>query len=202
MPRGTAIGKSFGYPRMVSDWEPYQVAAAYAILTSAEPAANGKGSLKPIPRAREGPKTDAASRRRGASLVVVHPSLGHISPGDPTPSCAEQVTRRAKSEQMSPPGRPACGGDSTRVVVHHHGAAGMAGHSGSGPCWRCFAPRRPRYWPRIPWMSRGAPTLERCLSYHIADADGARLISTSPEGIRQWLCDGGSWLPGRYVIFQ
>ena len=41
MPRVNAIGKSFGYPKLVSDWEPGQVAAAYAILT-AEPAANGQ----------------------------------------------------------------------------------------------------------------------------------------------------------------
>ena len=41
LPRVNAIGKSFNYPRRVTDWEPSQVAAAYAILTS-EPAANGK----------------------------------------------------------------------------------------------------------------------------------------------------------------
>jgi hypothetical protein len=41
LPRVNAIGKSFNYPRLVSDWEPEQVAAAYAILTT-EPAANGK----------------------------------------------------------------------------------------------------------------------------------------------------------------
>ena len=41
LPRVNAIGKSFNYPKLVSDWEPEQVAAAYAILTT-EPAANGK----------------------------------------------------------------------------------------------------------------------------------------------------------------
>ena len=41
LPRVNAIGKSFNYPKLVSDWEPSQVAAAYAILTS-EPAANGQ----------------------------------------------------------------------------------------------------------------------------------------------------------------
>jgi hypothetical protein len=41
LPRINAIGKSFNYPKLVSDWEPSQVAAAYAILTS-EPAPNGR----------------------------------------------------------------------------------------------------------------------------------------------------------------
>ena len=35
------VGKAHGYPRKVTDWEPGQVAAAYAILTS-EPVANSK----------------------------------------------------------------------------------------------------------------------------------------------------------------
>jgi hypothetical protein len=42
LPRVNAIGKGFGYPKLVSDWEPGQVAAAYRILT--EPAANGQAS--------------------------------------------------------------------------------------------------------------------------------------------------------------
>ena len=41
LPRANAVGKSFNYPKLVSDWEPGQVAAAYRILTS-EPAPNGK----------------------------------------------------------------------------------------------------------------------------------------------------------------
>jgi hypothetical protein len=41
LPRVNAIGKSFGYPKRVVDWEPGQVAAAYAILT-AEPSPNGR----------------------------------------------------------------------------------------------------------------------------------------------------------------
>jgi hypothetical protein len=41
LPRVNAIGKSFGYAKRVVDWEPSQVAAAYAILT-AEPVTNGK----------------------------------------------------------------------------------------------------------------------------------------------------------------
>jgi hypothetical protein len=41
LPRVNAIGKSFNYPRLVSDWTDDQVAAAYAILTT-ETAANGK----------------------------------------------------------------------------------------------------------------------------------------------------------------
>jgi hypothetical protein len=40
LPDVNRIGKSFGYPKQVSDWEPSQVAAAYRILT--EPAANGR----------------------------------------------------------------------------------------------------------------------------------------------------------------
>jgi hypothetical protein len=40
LPRVNAIGKSFHYPKLVSDWADHEVAAAYAILT-AEPAANG-----------------------------------------------------------------------------------------------------------------------------------------------------------------
>jgi hypothetical protein len=43
LPRANAIGKGFGYPKLVSDWEPGQVAAAYAVLTSAEPVADGRG---------------------------------------------------------------------------------------------------------------------------------------------------------------
>jgi hypothetical protein len=41
LPKVNAVGKQHGYPKLVSDWEPSQVAAAYAILTS-EPAANGQ----------------------------------------------------------------------------------------------------------------------------------------------------------------
>jgi hypothetical protein len=41
LPRVNAIGKSFGYPKRITDWEPSQVTAAYAILT-AEPVANGQ----------------------------------------------------------------------------------------------------------------------------------------------------------------
>ena len=41
LPRVNAIGKSFNYPKLVSDWEPEQVAAAYAVLTS-EPTPNGR----------------------------------------------------------------------------------------------------------------------------------------------------------------
>jgi hypothetical protein len=41
LPAVNRIGKAHGYPRQVTDWEPGQVAAAYAIL-SAEPAANGR----------------------------------------------------------------------------------------------------------------------------------------------------------------
>ena len=43
--------------------------------------------------------------------------------------------------------------------------------------------------------------MEQYLYYHVADADGTRLVSTRPEAIRQWLRDGESWLPGRYIIF-
>jgi hypothetical protein len=39
LPRVNAIGKSFGYPRMVSDWSNDQAVAVYRILT--EPSANG-----------------------------------------------------------------------------------------------------------------------------------------------------------------
>jgi hypothetical protein len=41
LPAVNRIGKQFNYPKLVSDWEPSQVAAAYAILT-AEPTANGR----------------------------------------------------------------------------------------------------------------------------------------------------------------
>jgi hypothetical protein len=41
LPRVNAIGKSFNYPKLVSDWEPTQVAAAYAIL-AAQPPVNGR----------------------------------------------------------------------------------------------------------------------------------------------------------------
>jgi hypothetical protein len=41
LPKVNAIGKLHAYPKLVSDWEPSQVAAAYAILT-AEPVANGR----------------------------------------------------------------------------------------------------------------------------------------------------------------
>ena len=41
LPDVNRVGKSFGYPKKVVDWEPGQVAAAYAVLT-AEPAANGR----------------------------------------------------------------------------------------------------------------------------------------------------------------
>jgi hypothetical protein len=41
LPDVNRVGKSFGYPKRVTDWEPSQVAAAYAILTS-EPAPNGR----------------------------------------------------------------------------------------------------------------------------------------------------------------
>ena len=41
LPDVNRVGKSFGYPRRVTDWEPSQVAAAFAILT-AEPAQNGR----------------------------------------------------------------------------------------------------------------------------------------------------------------
>ena len=37
--------------------------------------------------------------------------------------------------------------------------------------------------------------------YHVADAAGTRLVSTSLEEIRQWLRDGQSWQPGRYTVF-
>jgi hypothetical protein len=37
--------------------------------------------------------------------------------------------------------------------------------------------------------------------YHIVDAAGTRLVSTSLGEIRQWLRDGQSWQPGRYTIF-
>jgi hypothetical protein len=43
LPRANAIGKSFNYPKLVSDWEPGQVAAAYRILTAeSEPVADGR----------------------------------------------------------------------------------------------------------------------------------------------------------------
>jgi hypothetical protein len=41
LPDVNRVGKSFGYPRKVTDWEPSQVAAAYAVLTT-EPAQNGR----------------------------------------------------------------------------------------------------------------------------------------------------------------
>jgi hypothetical protein len=41
LPDVNRVGKSFGYPKKVTDWEPGQVAAAYAVLTS-EPAPNGR----------------------------------------------------------------------------------------------------------------------------------------------------------------
>ena len=37
--------------------------------------------------------------------------------------------------------------------------------------------------------------------YHVADAAATRLVSTSLGEIRQWLRDGQSWQPGRYMIF-
>ena len=37
--------------------------------------------------------------------------------------------------------------------------------------------------------------------YHVANAAGTRLVSTSLGEIRQWLRDGQSWQPGRYMIF-
>jgi hypothetical protein len=41
LPDVNRVGKAHGYPKRITDWEPGQVAAAYAILTS-EPAANGQ----------------------------------------------------------------------------------------------------------------------------------------------------------------
>jgi hypothetical protein len=41
LPKVSAIGKSFNYPKLVSDWTDDQVAAAYAVLTT-EPALNGR----------------------------------------------------------------------------------------------------------------------------------------------------------------
>jgi hypothetical protein len=41
LPAVNRVGASFGYPRKVTDWEPSQVAAAYAVLTT-EPAQNGR----------------------------------------------------------------------------------------------------------------------------------------------------------------
>jgi hypothetical protein len=41
LPAVNRIGREFNYPKMVSDWEPGQVAAAYAVL-SAEPVTNGR----------------------------------------------------------------------------------------------------------------------------------------------------------------
>jgi hypothetical protein len=41
LPDVNRVGKSFGYPKRITDWEPGQVAAAYAVL-SAEPAPNGR----------------------------------------------------------------------------------------------------------------------------------------------------------------
>ena len=37
--------------------------------------------------------------------------------------------------------------------------------------------------------------------YHVADASGTRLVSTSRRELRRWLRDGASWLPGRYTVF-
>ena len=37
--------------------------------------------------------------------------------------------------------------------------------------------------------------------YHVADASGTRLVSTSRREIRRWLRAGESWLPGRYTVF-
>jgi hypothetical protein len=37
--------------------------------------------------------------------------------------------------------------------------------------------------------------------YHVADASGTRLVSTSPGEIQQWLRAGPSWQPGRYLVF-
>jgi hypothetical protein len=45
LPRINAIGKGFNYPKRITDWEPAQVAAAYAILT-AEPAAATNGQAR------------------------------------------------------------------------------------------------------------------------------------------------------------
>jgi hypothetical protein len=42
LPKANAIGKREGWPRLVSDWEPSMVADAYAELTTAESAANGR----------------------------------------------------------------------------------------------------------------------------------------------------------------
>ena len=36
--------------------------------------------------------------------------------------------------------------------------------------------------------------------YHVADAAGTRLVSTSRKEIRRWLRDSQSWQPGRYTI--
>jgi hypothetical protein len=41
LPDVNRVGKAHGYPKRITDWEPGQVAAAYAILTS-EPVANSK----------------------------------------------------------------------------------------------------------------------------------------------------------------
>jgi hypothetical protein len=42
LPKVNAVGKQHGYPKLVSDWEPGQVAAAYAILSAEPAAANGQ----------------------------------------------------------------------------------------------------------------------------------------------------------------
>jgi hypothetical protein len=48
LPRATALGKARGYPRMLTEYSPDQVAAAYAELTgppaAAAPAVNGNGN--------------------------------------------------------------------------------------------------------------------------------------------------------------
>jgi hypothetical protein len=41
LPDVNRVGKSFGYPKRVTDWSDDQVAAAYAVLTS-EPTPNGR----------------------------------------------------------------------------------------------------------------------------------------------------------------
>ena len=37
--------------------------------------------------------------------------------------------------------------------------------------------------------------------YHVVDAAGTRLVSTSPGEIRRWLRDSQYWQPGRYTVF-
>jgi hypothetical protein len=44
LPAVNRVGKAHGYPKRITDWEPSQVAAAYAVLTSEpEPAASANG---------------------------------------------------------------------------------------------------------------------------------------------------------------